>query len=158
MARHCKQGSNPYKTYSIVSVPDGDSLEVIRYNTFFRVRLAGIDCPERGQNEGGNWGTKARDALAMWCPPKSPVDLLVSDTDRHGRLIAEAWLSGGIFVQELLVASGLAYPYPEFRHQCQHFERLVVARNRARAMREGFWALPEGDRPDPKNYRKEHPR
>ena len=38
----------------VVSVLDGDTLEVLNNNRAERVRLSGIDCPEKGQSYGNN--------------------------------------------------------------------------------------------------------
>jgi len=39
---------------SVVSVLDGDTLEVLHNNRAERIRLSGIDCPEKGQAYGNN--------------------------------------------------------------------------------------------------------
>ena len=38
----------------VVSVLDGDTLEVLHNNCAERIRLNGIDCPEKGQAYGNN--------------------------------------------------------------------------------------------------------
>ena len=48
----------------VVSVLDGDTLEVLHNNHAERIRLSGIDCPEKGQA----YGKKAKQALMMKAP------------------------------------------------------------------------------------------
>jgi endonuclease YncB( thermonuclease family) len=38
----------------VVSVPDGDTIEVLHNTRAERIRLSGIDCPEKGQAYGNN--------------------------------------------------------------------------------------------------------
>ncbi|MBD2425533.1 thermonuclease family protein [Phormidium sp. FACHB-1136] len=45
------------------------------------------------------------------------VDLLVTDTDRYGRLIAEVY-AGEKFTQSVLVSEGLAWSYRQFHQNC----------------------------------------
>ena len=47
-------------TGSVVSVLDGDTLEVLHHHHPERIRLSGIDCPEKGQA----YGQKAKRAAS----------------------------------------------------------------------------------------------
>jgi micrococcal nuclease len=49
----------PYSSFAdfsgpVVSVPDGDTLEVLNGHHTECIRLSGIDCPEKGQAYGNN--------------------------------------------------------------------------------------------------------
>jgi hypothetical protein len=44
-------------TGQVVSVLDGDTIEVLHNNHPERIRLSGIDCPEKGQSYGNNAST-----------------------------------------------------------------------------------------------------
>jgi micrococcal nuclease len=55
----------PYSSFAefiglVVSVLDGDTLEVLHSNRPERIRLSGIDCPEKGQA----YGTRAKQAAS----------------------------------------------------------------------------------------------
>lgn len=91
-----------------VPAPSADCLlgRVVDGDTFYcrdgrKVRLLGIDSPERGQ---GAAGRLARRALER----PMPVDRLVrlrgdiTATDRYGRVLAYAWV-GGTLVNEAMV-------------------------------------------------------
>ena len=49
-------------TSRIVSILDGDTIEVLHNNRTERIRLSGIDCPEKGQA----YGTRAKQAASQF--------------------------------------------------------------------------------------------
>lgn len=73
-----------------------------------RVRLAGIDCPERDQ---APWGARAAQRLRSLVG-RGPVDLEVAldSRDRHGRLLAWVW-AGGQLAQLVLVRDGFCLTF-----------------------------------------------
>ena len=116
-------------------VTDGDTL---RCTDGRRVRLIGIDAPEREQ--GGY--AQSRDALLRLAPPGSTVRLEhdVTPHDRYGRTLAYVWV-GDTLVNESMVREGWAFLYtvpPNVRHE----ERLREAQRAARDAGAGLW---EGD-------------
>ncbi len=115
-------------------VADGDSF---RCSDGRRVRLIGIDSPERDQ---GPFGNKAQQALLGILPPGSDV-LLEYDlrpTDQYGRLLAYVW-TGPILVNEALVRGGWAVLYT-VPPNIKYAERFRQAQNEARAQGTGLWA------------------
>lgn len=50
----------------VVGVLDGDTLEVLNGHHTERIRLSGIDCPEKGQA----FGQKAKQVAQPWCLAK----------------------------------------------------------------------------------------
>ena len=75
-------------TGRVVAVTDGDTIKVLDANEVqHKVRLTGIDAPERGQP----FGTVSRDHLASMVAGK---DVRVESTknDRYGRLLGKAWV------------------------------------------------------------------
>ena len=87
-------------------VVDGDTF---RCGDGRKVRLIGIDSPERGQRP---FGSRAQQALLRMLPPGSGVRLEqdVTLTDRYGRLLAYAWV-GSTLVNETMVRGGWAVLY-----------------------------------------------
>jgi len=67
----------------VVSVIDGDTIEVFLNNRPERIRLNGIDCPEKGQA----YGTKAKQATSALVFGKE-VTLERHGRDKFGRTIA----------------------------------------------------------------------
>src|SRR4051794_17241519 len=65
---------------SVVSIADGDTLTVLDgTNTQHKIRLFGIDAPEKTQA----FGNRSKEHLASLCFGKS-VRVEVQDTDRYG--------------------------------------------------------------------------
>src|SRR5688500_693330 len=69
---------------SVVSVLDGDTIEVLHNNRAERIRLNGIDCPEKGQA----FGKKAKQAMSALVFGKE-VSLQTFGKDKYGRTIAD---------------------------------------------------------------------
>jgi len=67
----------------VVNVADGDTITVLRDGgSQVKVRLYGIDTPEKGQD----FGQKARDLTAAMIAGRS-VEVKEIDTDRYGRTV-----------------------------------------------------------------------
>jgi endonuclease YncB( thermonuclease family) len=76
-------------TARVVGITDGNTIKILdEYNTQHKIRLAGIDAPERKQP----WGIRSRQGLA---------DILAGQTvtiddrkrDRWGRIIGVVWVT-----------------------------------------------------------------
>lgn len=115
----------------VVAIADGDTLTVLDdTNTQHKVRLAGIDAPERGQP----FGTKARERLGELAMGKDAM-VHAEGRDKYGRVIARIEI-GGKDVGQRMVADGLAWHYTRFDKD----PRLAAAEQAARAARRGLWA------------------
>ena len=77
-------------TRKVVSVLDGDTIEVLRNNHAERVRLNGIDRPEKDQA----YGTRAKQAASALVFGKE-VTLLTYGYDKYKRTIADVLLPDG---------------------------------------------------------------
>lgn len=123
---------------------DGDTLELAGH----RVRLHGIDAPERAQRctDGGNrdWacGQAATRRLAALLETGA-TRCSVRDTDRYGRLVAVC-SSGGRDLGGVLVREGLARAYTAYD------DAYVADESAARAARRGIW---QGAAEAPWSYR-----
>ena len=71
----------------VVSVLDGDTIEVLHNNRPERIRLSGIDCPEKGQA----YGTRAKQA-ASELVLGGEVSLQTYGHDTYGRTLADVLL------------------------------------------------------------------
>ena len=94
-----------------------------------RIRLAGIDTPERGQP----FGNVARERLAALTMGQA-VEVHVEDRDRYGRTVARLEV-GGLDVCLQMVADGLAWHYTRYSDDAD----LAAAERQARAARRGLW-------------------
>ena len=110
---------------TVTHVVDGDTLDVrLTSGKLERVRLIGIDAPERGVCFTSQ-ATARASLLAM-----SKLVVLRGDTtqdtrDRYGRLLAYVWIPGGRDLGYRLVAEGYAKVYV-YRNP---FQRLSAYRN-----------------------------
>jgi endonuclease YncB( thermonuclease family) len=60
-------------TGPVISVLDGDAIEVLHHQHPERIRLSGIDCPEKGQAYGNNAKHAARPPWLSCTKPGSNV-------------------------------------------------------------------------------------
>jgi micrococcal nuclease len=121
-------------TWYVVSVHDGDTVRAIDEQKIeHRVRLAGIDAPERGQA----FSRVARDRLRELAL-RQRVVVRVKEKDKYGRQVATLE-AGGRDLGKQLVAEGLAWHYTRYSDD----EDLAAAEAEARAARRGLWADPD---------------
>jgi endonuclease YncB( thermonuclease family) len=117
----------------VVAIADGDTLTVLDGRLMqHKIRLAGIDAPEKGQP----FGTKAREALASKAFGK---DVLVAlyDNDRHGRDVGRIHFDHRDINMEL-VQEGFAWRYPQYDKVGRYTDAEADARDHKR----GLWADP----------------
>ena len=118
----------------VVRVADGDTVTVLdRRNTQHKVRLYGIDSPERDQP----YGKAAKNALQRLIDNR-PVEVVVVAKDSYGRTVGTLYRDG-VNLNEAMVAAGYAWWY---QHFAPNERRLEEAEQRARAQRVGLWAEP----------------
>src|SRR6476660_4780663 len=82
----------------VVSVLDGDIIEVLHHRRSERIRLSGIDCPEKGQP----YGQQAKQATSAMVLGKE-VLLQTHGRDRTGRTLADVRLPDGTHINHKLV-------------------------------------------------------
>jgi micrococcal nuclease len=114
---------------------------VVDGDTFYcrdgrKVRLIGMDAPERSQS----FGPVARQALGKMLPLGTPVRLQVdvAASDQYGRLLAYVWV-GSTLVNEQMVRDGWAVLYT-VPPNVKYADRLRRAQNEARSAGTGLWA------------------
>ena len=85
----------------VVSILDGDTLEILHNHHPERIRLSGIDCPEKDQA----YAQKAKHAASTLAFGKE-AKLQTFGKDKYGRTIADVLLSDGTNVNHTLVEEG----------------------------------------------------
>ncbi|GGK57111.1 thermonuclease family protein [Rufibacter glacialis] len=123
-------GENQYK---VIAIKDGDTIELLKDGKPLRIRLQGVDCPEKNQD----FGTRARQFTSDLVFGKS-VGLVVHDVDRYGRTVGEIILPDGRNLNQELVKNGFAWHYTAYSKD-QELARLEAE---ARAEKRGLWADP----------------
>ena len=123
----------------VVKVFDGDTVTILdASNTQHRIRLQGIDAPERGQAYGKKSGRYLADAVAG-----KHVDVDYEKLDRYKRIVGKVLLDG----QDMnlrQVKAGLAWHYKKYQKERSKFDRLLYssAEDEARAKKIGLWSVP----------------
>jgi endonuclease YncB( thermonuclease family) len=119
----------------VVSVSDGDTVTVLQEKTEIKIRLHGIDSPEKNQD----FGQAARKLTADLCFGEV-VTVHVTDTDRYGRKVGLVLLEDGRVLNHELVAAGLAHWYAQYAPDDLALERLQAD---AKAAKRGLWSRPD---------------
>ena len=119
-------------TGRVVRIADGDTISILDHNNSqFKVRLYGIDSPERDQP----YGKAARKALAQLID-EEPVGVVIITTDSYDRLVGTVY-HNGININVSMVANGYAWWY---QYYAPHEHALQEAESRARSQGLGLWA------------------
>ncbi|EOR7867412.1 thermonuclease family protein [Escherichia coli] len=130
----------------IVRVLDGDTVEIMSDGSTTRIRLSGIDAPEKAQP----FGQRSKQALTHIVAGKK-VKAVGDKRDRYGRLLATLMLEGRD-VNATQVYSGMAWVY---RYQGHASEPAYLRYERdARIARRGLWS--EKEPVEPALWRKGH--
>jgi micrococcal nuclease len=118
----------------VVSVLDGDTLEVLHNHHLERIRLSGIDCLEKGQA----YRKRAKQAVSALVFGKE-VTLQTYDRDKYGRTLADMLLPNGTNVNHTLVKEGWCWWYRKYAPWNTTLDRLETE---AREARRGLWVEP----------------
>ncbi|MGE5525753.1 MAG: thermonuclease family protein [Rhodospirillaceae bacterium] len=122
----------------VVGVTDGDTLTVLVDRHRIRVRLSGIDAPERGQP----YGARARQSLADLCYDRIAT-VATAGTDRYGRTLGVVSCEGIVANREQ-VRRGLAWVYTRYTRRDSPLHAVQLE---ARTRRRALWQLPEPQPP-----------
>lgn len=120
-----------------VGVTDGDTLTVLKGRVPVKIRLDGIDAPERRQP----FGRAAKSALARLVYDKQ-AQVRGTDLDRYGRLLARVQVDGND-ASLYLVRLGLAWHFKKYSDDAE----LATAERSARMRRLGLWSVPAPEPP-----------
>ena len=120
----------PLMAATVTRIVDADTLIL---DNAIKIRLYGIDSPERGQ-PGGLDATEAAVGLALG----QCVEVEKLYADRYGRTVAIIILESGGTLQEALLQKGMAWVAPRYckRPECDYWQELEQATRLARI---GIW-------------------
>jgi endonuclease YncB( thermonuclease family) len=124
----------------VVGVADGDTITVLDAdNTQHKVRLSGIDAPEKAQA----YGQRSKQSLSGLVFGKSVV-VETTKRDRYGREVGKV-LADGLDVNLEQVNRGLAWHYKAYQREQPPADRTTYseAEQAAREARTGLWQDPE---------------
>ena len=121
-------------TGSVVSVIDGDTIEVLHNDKAERIRLSGIDCPEKGQA----YGKRAKQAASDLVFGKE-VTVQTYGHDKYKRTIGDVILPDGMNLNQELVKQGWCWWYRKYAPADTVLEGLETE---AREAKKGLWVEP----------------
>ncbi|MGB4922941.1 MAG: thermonuclease family protein [Candidatus Nitrotoga sp.] len=127
----------------VIAVMDGDTVLILRGNKQIKVRLAGIDAPEKAQA----FGEHSTQSLAELVLNKY-VNVDSQAVDDYGRLVASITV-GELNVNHEQVQRGMAWGSSRSKGKA-----LLALHNDAKKAKRGLWA--QTDPMPPKEWRKAH--
>ncbi len=116
-----------------MGVSGGDTITVLHGGKPVRIRLNGIDSPEKRQA----FGNRAKQFTSTLVFGKA-VTVQALDRDRYGRTVGEVLLPDGRSLNHELVRAGLAWMYRRYTND----QSLSDLEEEARVARRGLWADP----------------
>ena len=119
----------------VVSVLDGDTIEVLNGHHVERIPLSGIDCPEKGQA----YGQKAKHAASDLAFGKQ-VTVQTHGKDKYKRTLGDVLLPDGLSLNQELVMQGWCWWYKMYALGDTVLEGLE---KEAREAKRGLWADPQ---------------
>lgn len=124
-------------TGRVVGIADGDTLTLLdATNTQHKIRLAGIDSPEKGQP----FGQVCKKSLSDLAYNRA-VAIESSKLDRYGRVIGKVLVNGQDVNLEQL-RHGCGWHYKKYQNEQSLDDRLIYSRaeDSARVSKVGLWA------------------
>ena len=121
-------------TGRVVGISDGDTISVMHGTRAEKIRLNGIDCPEKRQA----FGERAKQFTSKQAFGKD-VTIKTFGHDKYRRTIGDVILPDGRILNQELVKAGLAWWYEKYskdtalrdlQHEAQHAKR-------------GLWVYPD---------------
>jgi len=133
---YAKTKSTGVITGKVIGISDGDTLTVLDANhQQFKVRLAGIDCPESSQA----FGNRAKRTLSEKVFSQN-VKIETRDKDGFGRTLGIVKI-GDEDINEYLILQGVAWHFKKYAHNqpAEEAERYAKAEQIARQNKRGLW-------------------
>lgn len=120
-------------TGKVVSVADGDTITIIDDldQGKFKIRLYGIDAPEKKQD----FGQKSKQYLSSLIFNKE-VKVRFKEIDRYGRIIGKVYLND-IEINIEMLKTGMAWHYSRYDQTSTY----INAEKQARTEKKGIWSI-----------------
>ncbi|RJP93930.1 MAG: nuclease [Desulfobacteraceae bacterium] len=119
----------------VVGVADGDTITVLENQTQYKIRIFGVDCPEKSQD----FGTQAKQFTSDLVFGKT-VQVIPEEADRYGRTVGTVMVDGKCLNEEI-VKAGFAWVYHQYCKKpiCDQWNRYEEAAKNAKI---GLWSHP----------------
>lgn len=119
-------------TGNVVKIVDGDTFDLLTQDTVkIRIRLNGIDCPERKQD----YYQVCKDALSQYIFGKK-VTLVIHGKDRWKRTLADVYVNNES-INHKMIKNGFAWHFKKYSKD----KKLAQAEEYARKKKMGLWKM-----------------
>jgi len=118
-------------TGKVVGVADGDTITVFVKGHTVKVRLVGVDAPEKKQA----FGPEAKEFTSSLVFGKTVTISAQSRRDRYQRVLGVVVLPDGTILNQELVRAGMAWHYTQFSRDA----KLIELENEAKTAKRGLW-------------------
>ena len=154
---HNQEATEPSDNYAynsefqgrVIAVTDGDTIKVLDAdNTSHKIRLSGIDAPEKSQP----FGNASRKKLAAMVAGKQVI-VRALKYDRYGRILGNVWVQPGdcpgcgmtLYVNHAQILAGMAWWYRYYADEQSEEDRgrFESAELEAIARHWGLWGDPD---------------
>ena len=126
-----------------LKIYDGDTFTFYSSTGKIKVRLYGIDAPEKAQEYGEQSTTELKNLIQG-----KSLTILVDSYDQYGRAIGQVYV-GNTSVNQAMIERGAAWWYQYYAPNNKAFQRAF---ENAQAQKIGLWAYPNPQ--NPYEYRK----
>ena len=134
------------KTFTVVNVVDGDTIDVDAPDGEYqhtRIRLWGVDTPEtKNPKVGGMYFGPEAAEFTKKAALGQKVCVYLDEGNRtrcyYGRVLGYVQLADNRFLNEVLLADGFAYADVRFRHSL--YNKYKQLESAARGQKKGLWA------------------
>lgn len=114
----------------VVKIVDGDTIHVLSSKGTYKIRLSGIDAPEKGQA----YGKRAKEYLGQLVQGRQVI-AIVESKDRYGRFVAKINCNSQDVCAQMLQA-GYVWHYKQYDGN-KYYDEL---QKEARKAKRGLWA------------------
>jgi len=115
----------------VIAVIDGDTYDVLLYgNKIVRVRMEGIDAPEKGMP----FYQKSKKYLSDLCLGKQ-ITIKITGVDNHDRLLAYSFLEDGKELSHEMIKAGFAWHFKKYNSNSE----LSELEFEAKTLKKGLW-------------------
>lgn len=127
----------PKQRVKVTGIVDGDTIKVRIGSKTERVRIIGIDTPERGQCYYQKAASRMQ-SLAQSRYVRIERDYSQANRDRYGRLLRHVHLSDGRVAAKVMIAGGFGREYT-YGKAYRYRSSFLTAQRSAKAKRLGIW-------------------
>ena len=126
------QAESNGRSGNVVKIIDGDTYDIILDGRQTRIRMFGIDAPERGMD----YYKVSKEYLGELCMNQL-IHLDIVNTDRYGRIVAKSFLADGRELGAEMIRAGMAWHFKRYSDD----EVLATLETTARENQVGLWSI-----------------